>query len=300
MALPEGELWGQPLHLADSLAGDAHYERIVRAGSALLEDLKTANENREDWPKPRPTGGFLVKDEGAPVVGMLGAQWVESEDMSKSAHRRRMHERAMSSMTSVSAPLEPIHEDSLACPNSHWEGEPSGSGTAEIIFQLRPLAKCGQCGIKPLQMLYAAGKKMSQHSARTPTALHHARSMYTMPNKSFRLVCNLLSYYDAAAQDTVPDEFFAHFRIVFYLSDGLNYMPSRQAGSPGPATPSSATSFNEQDKGCCGLRRHVFNASIKIGKEGDVKLRQKKEVDFNSALASLEGKKGAATPGRRR
>jgi hypothetical protein len=68
---------------------------------------------------------------------------------------------------------------------------------------------------------------------------------------------------------------------------------------------SSQLSFTDdptQDDACCTLREHVFRASIKIGKEGDAQLQQKKEDDFTDALARLEGKvKPAAesTGGRR-
>lgn len=52
----------------------------------------------------------------------------------------------------------------------------------------------------------------------------------------------------------------------------------------------SFTDDPTQDDACCQLRQHIFRASIKIGKEGDAQLQQKKEEDFNDALARLEGK----------
>lgn len=53
---------------------------------------------------------------------------------------------------------------------------------------------------------------------------------------------------------------------------------------------SSFTDDAAQDDACCPLREHIFRASIKIGKEGDAELQQKKEEDFSDALARLEGK----------
>ncbi|CAD6580258.1 MAG: hypothetical protein CYPHOPRED_001174 [Cyphobasidiales sp. Tagirdzhanova-0007] len=285
MHLQDGELYPEPLHLADCLAGAQHYERILRGGTGLLEDLKIANENREDYPKPSTTGGFLVRDGGSPVVGMLGAQWIDGPEKPyegpKRTASRRKHERTISATSVASAPLEPIHEHSVTCNASHWEGEPSGSGTEGIFFHLRPLSKCPSCGINPLQMLHATSKKAATpSSARTPTSLH-ACNMQLIPNKIFRLVVNLLSYDNATLeQDSVsaPDVFFAHFRVSFYFTDDRALFP--------PATSKNA----RVEKGCCPMRRHTFTASIEIGKEGDAQLRQKKEVDLNDALARLEGK----------
>lgn len=329
MALPTGEQWGEPLHLADSLAGEAHYERIVSAGSALLHDLRTANINREENPKRRPTGGFLVRQAGAPVVGMLGSQWIDGEDGSRHTPITRSHDRHFSGMTSVSAPLEPIPEQSGGdspspsfssaayspslshtaggnggCSHSHWEGEPSGSGSDEIIFHLRPIFRCSHCGIKPLQLLHSTSGSRAGHStstavhrqnsplsARTPTTASQLRGpQQSLPNKTYRAVCNLLSYHDPDERENIPDEFYAHFRIVFHFSDDRNYssMP-RDNEEPKPRTAAAAES-PRFEKGCCRERHHVFQASIKIGKEADQKLRQKKELDFNDALARLEGK----------
>ena len=256
-----------PLHLADALAGDQHYERIIRGGNALTSDLKTANENREESPKPRPTGGFIVKDGGAPVVGMLGATW-QTETRSMRSSRTGRHVGIDSSITSASAPLEAIHEES--CSASHWTGDPSGSGTSDIVFQLCPLAKCSTCGVRPLHMVHLGAK--TPVSARTPTSLSAKTLSGLVPNKSFRLVAHLLNMNNEASH---PEEFFAHVRIVFYFTD--DDKPDKRDAAEG-------------EKACCGLKKHVFTASIKIGKEGDAKLKQKKAVDFNDALARLEGK----------
>ena len=288
MHLDDSEALPEPLHLADSLAGDKHYERILRAGTALLEDLKTANENREEHPKPSNTGGFLVREGGSPIVGMLGTQWLDGPDRFYGKQSRppgrRTHERNKSTSTVASAPLEPIYENS--CIASHWEGEPSGSGTETVVLQLRPLTKCPSCGTNPLQLLHAASKRAATpSSARTPTSLR-SHEMQLVPNKAFKLVVNLLSY-DQDTADVVsssePSAFFAHFKISFYFTDDRAQV----------IVPGRRKSHNHA-KECCPLKRHNFSASIEIGKEGDAKLRQKKEVDFSDALAKLEGK-GAKT-----
>jgi hypothetical protein len=67
-----------------------------------------------------------------------------------------------------------------------------------------------------------------------------------------------------------PEVFFAHVRIVFYFTDD-----KAAGGAKG---------------GCCHLKKHVFTASIEIGKEGDQRVKEKKRTDFEEALERLEGK----------
>ena len=263
MSLPEA-IKSEPLCLADALAGDKHYERIVRGGTALCTDLKQANMNREEQPKPRSTGGFIVKEGGAPIVGMLGAQWIDPSVNAVRNRRTGKHGRTESSTTSASAPLEPIHESSMSCSTCHWVDECGGSGTGTITFQLCPSLKCSSCGIRPLQMVHLASKKGTV--PRTPTALS-ARNLNLLPNKAFKLVCHLLSMDNEASQ---PEVFFAHVRIVFYFTD------DKAAGGA--------------EGGCCHLKKHVFTASIEIGKEGDQQVKEKKRTDFEEALDRLEGK----------
>lgn len=271
MALPDETSVG-PLYLVDALGGDKHYERILRGGTALCEDLKQANLNREERPKPRSTGGFLVKEGGAPIVGMLGAQWIDPPFNGARLRRTGRHGRTESSTTSASAPLEPVHESSTSCTSCHWMGECSGSGTGIVTFQLCPVLKCATCGIRPLQMIHLASRKAAVPC--TPTALL-ARSLDLLPNKAFKLVCHLLSMDNEASQ---PEIFFAHVKIVFYFTD------DKTAGGA--------------EGGCCHLRKHVFTASIEIGKEGDQKMKEKKKQDFEEALERLEGK--AKSPAMRR
>ncbi|KAK9899068.1 hypothetical protein P389DRAFT_188377 [Cystobasidium minutum MCA 4210] len=272
----EAEYFNEPLHLADALGGDKHYERIIKAGSALTTDLRTANVNREDHPKPRPTGGFIVKSECPPVVGQLGTTWIDSPDMerplmpkralSQVQNQHKRSESAVSILSNISAPTE-ARSATSGCNGSHWECEACGSGTGEIIFCLRPAQQCSACNIRPLKLLHSGTKLASNDKQSALKTI--------LPNKTLKLVTHLLNMDDGQT----PDEFFAHFRIVFYFTDD-----------------------ESQDDACCHLREHVFRASIKIGKEGDAELQQKKEVDFNDALARLEGKvKLAAVPtgGRR-
>lgn len=343
---PAGDTYfDQPLHLSDSLSvsGNANmtstaesqnYERISRAGSALVEDLKRANENREECPKPRVTGGFIVKEGAAPVVGMLGAHWFDeqmrpstarafsvrsssSASSVKSASSARLpgstfpgrrplagDDRIKSSSTAASAPLEPIHESHSVCSASHWEGEPSGSGTEDIIFQLKPLTRCSKCGERPLSLIHiAAGtrKPANDSTTRTPTSLRANLQMLGnqtfLPVKSFKLLANLIS------MDNDPDpleEFFAHFKITFYFTDDRTLSTSgssedekrdgeREAAGAIDGLDSNLST--PRPMRCCVDGKHTFRASIKIGKEWDAKLKEKKDVDFGDALARLEGKK---------
>ncbi|KAL7010344.1 hypothetical protein EMMF5_000367 [Cystobasidiomycetes sp. EMM_F5] len=298
MALPENEglPWSAPLCLADGLSGEEHYERIVRAGSALIADLKEANQNREENPKRLGTGGFRVRQGGAPIVGMLGAQWVEQDVNSTGAKSATLSAARMSATSAVSSSATALDHSgardsgisSASCPagrasvtpcsSSHWESEPSGSGTTGVMFQLRPaMSKCSECRTRPLQAVFASarGKKVQGLEELS----RQAKIAHLAPNKTFRLVMNLMNYENTAdatatkASD-MSDEFFAHFRIVFYFSDDRK--------------------STEEEKQCCPTGRHVFTASVKIGKEGDAKLKLKKVTDVGDALARLEGK--AAPP----
>lgn len=208
----EAEYFNEPLHLADALAGDKHYERIIRAGTALTSDLKTANLNREECPKPRPTGGFIVKAECPPIVGQLGSQWLDVADMDRVLQPKRamsqvsnQHKRSGSSvsiLSNISAPMEVLSASS-GCSGSHWECEACGSGTEEIVFCLRPAQKCPVCSIRPLKLMHSNARP-AHGDIKTSTAT-------ALPNKAFKLVTHLLNMDDGQP----PDEFFAHFRIVF-------------------------------------------------------------------------------------
>lgn len=208
----ESEYFNEPLHLADALAGDKHYERIVKAGTALTTDLRAANQNREDHPKPQPTGGFIVKSNCPPVIGQLGSQWVDTADMDRSLQPKRamsqvhnQHKRsgsAFSILSNISAPAEGRSATS-GCGGSHWECEACGSGTGEIIFCLRPAQKCPTCSVRPLKLLHSSAKGSFTDNT--------SESRAVLPNKTLKLVTHLLNMDDGQP----PEEFFAHFRIVF-------------------------------------------------------------------------------------
>lgn len=209
----ESKYFNQPLHLADALGGDKHYERIIKAGSALTTDLRKANQNREDFPKARPTGGFIVKADCPPIVGQLGYKMTEDVDVNRPLQPKRpsshlhssQHKRsasAFSTFSNISAPAEG-RSTSTGCAGSHWECEPCGSGTNEIIHCLRPVHKCDVCSIRPLKILHG--------SSTEPQLDTKTKSNQLLPNKTFKLVAHLLNMDDGQP----PEEFFAHFRIVF-------------------------------------------------------------------------------------
>ena len=210
----DAEYFNESLYLADALSGDKHYERIVRSGTALTTDLKRANENREDFPKARATGGFIVKENSPPVVGQLGSQWLDpAEDDSGARPQRAISQMqkksnrsaaTFSTATAASMPLEPIRHAHPPCTASHWECEPCGSGTGEIIFCLRPVNKCATCDLKPLRLIHSSTSRCNS----SENALAFAQ---TVPNKTFKLVSHLLNMDDGRPLE----EFFAHFRIVF-------------------------------------------------------------------------------------
>lgn len=209
----ESEYFNEPLHLADALGGDKHYERIVKAGISLTTDLRKANQIREEFPKARPTGGFIVKADFPPVVGQLGCRWLDETEADQSLQPKRltsqtqsnMHKRsasAFSTISNVSAPVVGLSKQT-GCTASHWECEPCGSGTSEIVYCLRPAQKCETCHARPLKILHSSPSGSRPDDTETFTA--------TLPNKTFKLVVHLLNMDDGQ----VPEEFFAHFRIVF-------------------------------------------------------------------------------------
>lgn len=95
----ESEYFNEPLHLADALGGDKHYERIVKAGNALTSDLRKANQNREEYPKARPTGGFIVKADCPPIVGQLGHRWSDHTEADQSLQPKRIVSQTHNSQT---------------------------------------------------------------------------------------------------------------------------------------------------------------------------------------------------------
>lgn len=208
----ESEYFNEPLHLADALGGDKHYERIVKAGNALTTDLRKANQNREDYPKARPTGGFIVKTDCPPIVGQLGYRWCDYTEadhflqpkraMSQVHKQHKRSASAFSTISNISAPVE-APSASNGCAASHWECEPCGSGTSGIIYCLRPAPKCDVCNIRPLKLLHSSSKGSLLEKKGSPAS--------TLPNKTFKLVAHLLNM-DAGQP---PEEFFAHFRMAF-------------------------------------------------------------------------------------
>jgi hypothetical protein len=211
----DSDIFNEPLHLADALSGDKHYERIIKAGTALTTGLRKANQTREDFPKLRPTGGFIVKADSPPVVGQLGSQWLDPPEAERVQQSRsgilqtvKRHARSASaaSHASTNSPSAEGREGTATCSGSHWECEPCGSGTGEIIFCLRPALRCPLCSLRPLKLIHDAAPKSD-----TPSPEDASAFIQALPNKTLKLVTHLLNMDDGQ----VPEEFFAHFRIAF-------------------------------------------------------------------------------------